>query len=191
MAHWTVTERTGVWRDWAMVHAGNERSADQIRHASLAVPGVQFPTSPAWSGIARLRYGIACGVLLRRFAWPCVMAAALATASPVASGADQAAATAARSEVEALLSSLETGDCRFRRNGTWHTGAEARAHLTRKWKELDRRQLAGSTEAFIEHGASSSMMSGEHYLVQCGSAAAQLSRTWLMARLGALRGQRP
>ena len=38
----------------------------------------------------------------------------------------------AREEVMTLLSRLEGSKCQFNRNGTWYSGAEAKAHLVQK-----------------------------------------------------------
>ncbi|MBL8470537.1 MAG: DUF5329 family protein [Rhodocyclaceae bacterium] len=104
-------------------------------------------------------------------------------------GAAHAAATApaVRSEIEALMAVLRTSDCRFNRNGSWHDGAAASAHLLGKLDYLERRGQVESTERFIELAASASSASGKAYAVQCGGAPAQPSRDWLLAQLRALR----
>ncbi|HET7843855.1 MAG TPA: DUF5329 domain-containing protein [Xanthomonadales bacterium] len=88
-------------------------------------------------------------------------------------------------EVNALLGELRASACRFNRNGTWYGGADASQHLAKKYDYL--RSRLASTEQFIEKGASTSSMSGKHYLVQCGDAKAVTSREWLTAELEALR----
>jgi hypothetical protein len=93
-----------------------------------------------------------------------------------------------QAEVAALLDSLEASGCRFLRNGSWHSGADARAHLWRKWQHMQSRHWQGSTEAFIEQGASRSSTTGQEYRVQCGDAAPQASQAWLLSRLRVLRG---
>lgn len=92
-----------------------------------------------------------------------------------------------RGEVELLLSRLAASGCQFRRNGSWHTAAEAQAHLRRKLDYLVDRGALASAEQFIERAASRSSMSGQAYQVRCGSLAPVASGDWLRAELRALR----
>jgi hypothetical protein len=95
-----------------------------------------------------------------------------------------------QAEIASLLSRLETSDCRFNRNGTWHSGMEAKAHLLTKLHYLENRTTLTSTEQFIEHAASKSSVSGKPYLVKCGDTSAQPSALWLTTQLQALRAAR-
>ena len=95
--------------------------------------------------------------------------------------------TAARAEIEALLSRLEGSGCQFKRNGTWHGAEEARAHLERKLDYLEKRGAVASTEQFIERAATRSSTSGQVYWVRCGSHPPQPSGEWLASELQALR----
>lgn len=108
----------------------------------------------------------------------CVVGAA-AIAAPVS--------PAARTEIDQLMSKLEASGCEFNRNGTWHTGTEAKAHLLRKLKYLEDRGLVQSTEQFIELAASSSSTTGNPYLVRCSEGVPVQSATWLLSRLQAIR----
>jgi len=94
---------------------------------------------------------------------------------------------AARAEVDALLARLQSSGCEFNRNGSWHAGAEAKAHLLKKLDVLERKDLVQTTEQFIERGASSSSMSGKAYLVRCAGKAPVESAQWLKAELQRLR----
>ncbi len=94
---------------------------------------------------------------------------------------------AARAEIDALLSRLEASNCTFNRNGTWYSPAEASAHLLRKLKYLDDKGAVQSAEQFIELAASRSSVTGQPYLVKCGSVAPIRSRAWLLAQLHVLR----
>ena len=94
---------------------------------------------------------------------------------------------AARSEIEILLSRLAASGCEFKRNGSWHTAAEAQAHLHRKLEYLVDKGAVASTEQFIERAASRSSISGRAYLVRCGSQAPVASGAWLRAELQAMR----
>lgn len=98
-----------------------------------------------------------------------------------------AAAPAARAEIDALLGRLLSSDCQFFRNGSWHTASEAKAHLLRKLEYLEGRDAVKSTEQFIRLGASSSSTSGKPYLVKCGASAPMESEAWLSNELQSLR----
>lgn len=97
---------------------------------------------------------------------------------------------AARAEVDALLTRLQASGCEFNRNGSWHAGADAKAHLLKKLDYLEGKGLVSTAEQFIEQGASSSSMSGKPYLVRCAGKAPVESRQWLKAELQAVRSSR-
>ncbi len=46
---------------------------------------------------------------------------------------------AARADVDALLTRLQSSGCEFNRNGSWYSGAEAKAHLLKKLDYLEAR----------------------------------------------------
>jgi hypothetical protein len=82
-------------------------------------------------------------------------------------------------------------DCQFNRNGTWHQGPAARAHLKKKYDYLAKRNLVPNAEAFIERAATSSSMSGTAYQVRCGNGAATASAPWLTTELRRYRAGGP
>lgn len=92
-----------------------------------------------------------------------------------------------RTEIDLLLGRLQASGCEFNRNGAWYSGAEARDHLLRKLEYLEGKTTIQSTEQFIEVAATKSSISGEPYLVRCGSAAPVESRVWLTGQLGIIR----
>lgn len=94
---------------------------------------------------------------------------------------------AVRAEIDALLRALQSSGCQFNRNGSWYSGAEAQAFLTKKLEHLERKSLVKSSEDFISLGASTSSSSGKTYLVRCGSAQPVESRTWLGEQLSVQR----
>jgi Family of unknown function (DUF5329) len=94
---------------------------------------------------------------------------------------------ASRAEIDALLSRLEASSCTFIRNGTRYPATEAKSHLLRKLKYLEDKDAVHSAEQFIELAASSSSMTGQPYMVQCGSDASVQSGTWLLSQLRDLR----
>lgn len=104
----------------------------------------------------------------------------------VAAGAAPLSPTV-RTEIDGLLSKLETSGCEFNRNGTWYSAAEAKSHLLRKLKYLEDKGMVRSTEQFIELAATSSSMSGEPYRVRCGNGAPVQSRMWLLSQVQAMR----
>jgi hypothetical protein len=97
-------------------------------------------------------------------------------------------APAVRTEIDALLTALQTSGCEFNRNGSWYTAAEARDHLLRKLEYLEGKDAVRSAEQFIALGATTSSSSGQPYRVRCGDAPPVQSQQWLSARLRALRG---
>lgn len=105
--------------------------------------------------------------------------------SPLLAAAPLSPAT--RAEIEYLLSSLQTSACEFNRNDSWHTASEAKTHLLKKLDYLEGKGLVQTTEQFIELGASKSSISGQPYLVKCGTTAVVDSKSWLSAQLKAIR----
>lgn len=94
---------------------------------------------------------------------------------------------ATRTEVVQLMAAVEKSGCKFSRNGSWYSGAEARAHLQKKFDYLDRKDMLTTTESFIEKGASTSSMSGKPYEMQCAGSKQITSAEWLTAELKRVR----
>lgn len=94
-----------------------------------------------------------------------------------------AAAAPMQQEVEELLQAIERSGCEFYRNGSWHSGAETRRHLARKYEEVRRTQTLTSAEDFIDGVATRSSASGLLYRVRCPGAAELPSGQWLHALL--------
>lgn len=92
-----------------------------------------------------------------------------------------------KDEISHLFSYLETSGCEFYRNGSWHTGKDAAAHLKKKYKYLMDRKLISSPESFIERAATKSSLSGKAYEVRCGDANPMESGPWFNAELTRLR----
>lgn len=105
--------------------------------------------------------------------------AATAVAAPLA--------PAVQTEIDALLERLETSGCELNRNGTWYPASEAKPHLQRKLRYLEDRGMVQTAEQFIELAASGSSMSGQPYLVSCGTGAPVRSGTWLLSQLQSMR----
>lgn len=97
--------------------------------------------------------------------------------------AGAATPAATRTEVTQLMTAVEKSGCKFSRNGSWYGGAEARAHLQKKFDYLDKKDMLTTTESFIEKGASTSSMSGKPYEMQCPGTKQVTSAEWLGAEL--------
>lgn len=105
----------------------------------------------------------------------------------VALSAASPPAAPARAEIDTLLARLEASGCEFERNGSWHSGASARAHLLRKLDYLEGKGPIPSAERFVELAASASSSSGRPYRVRCGGGSPVESRRWLTGQLGDIR----
>ena len=92
-----------------------------------------------------------------------------------------------RAEINLLLDRLQNSGCQFNRNGTWGSGAQARAHLLRKLNHLEGEVTLKSTEQFIELAASTSSVSGKPYEVQCTGKGTMTSAEWLQKELVFIR----
>jgi hypothetical protein len=93
----------------------------------------------------------------------------------------------ARTEIDSLLHSLGNSKCQFYRNGSWHSGSETRAHLTKKYHYLLDKGLISSAEEFISAAATESSMTGEAYKVKCPTQEALPSSVWLKNELHRVR----
>lgn len=95
-----------------------------------------------------------------------------------------------QAEIDALLAALQRPGCEFQRNGHWHSGAEAQAHLQTKRDWLERRDAIRTAEDFIRLAGSQSSTSRRAYRVRCPGAEAMDSAPWLHQRLDELRARR-
>jgi hypothetical protein len=109
--------------------------------------------------------------------------AVLLTASPV-SVAD--VPESQRAEVDYLIRSLKTSECRMIRNGRLYDGEEAAAHVQHKYDYY--REKISSTRQFIELAATKSTMSGKVYMVECAGENPVPSADWLQEKLRIYRG---
>jgi hypothetical protein len=122
--------------------------------------------------------------IMKRFLWTMATAAAMFSATHAV--AEPVTASTQR-EVTQLLDFVAQSDCQFNRNGTWHDGRAARAHLQEKYDYLNHRGKIPNAESFIELAASKSSMSGKAYQVRCGNGPAMPSGSWLSNELKRLR----
>jgi hypothetical protein len=108
-----------------------------------------------------------------------VLAAAPAHAAELSSSA--------KTEIDALLNSLGTSKCQFYRNGSWHSGSEARDHLQMKLEYLVEKGLITNSKEFIEEAGTKSSISGQPYKVRCPNQKEQPSAVWLGSELRKIR----
>ena len=97
----------------------------------------------------------------------------------------------AKAEIQHLLDYLGKSGCQFFRNGSWHSSADARDHVQKKYAALLDRGMVKSTEDFIARAASESSVSGEAYQVRCAGSGAVTTAKWLEAELARYRKLRP
>ena len=95
--------------------------------------------------------------------------------------------SSARTEIDALLNTLETSACQFYRNGSWHSGSEAKDHLQMKLEYLVAKGRITDSEAFIEEAATKSSISGQPYTVRCPNQTEEPSAVWLGSELRKIR----
>lgn len=86
-----------------------------------------------------------------------------------------------RHEVDYLLDFVKNTSCQINRNGQYHDGKKALAHIQKKYDYF--RDKIGTTEQFIEYSATKSTISGKSYLVKCGNQRPQETRNWLLDEL--------
>ncbi|MEO6665873.1 MAG: DUF5329 family protein [Nitrospiria bacterium] len=110
-----------------------------------------------------------------------LLAGALAQAAELSS--------AAGTEIASLLNTLVASECQFYRNGSWHTGAEAKEHLQMKLESYAKKGVITSSEEFIARAATRSSLSGQLYKVRCPNHEEEPSAVWLRRELNHLREQ--
>jgi Family of unknown function (DUF5329) len=97
--------------------------------------------------------------------------------------AQAAEPVATKVEIAHLFSILETSNCQFNRNGSWHDAKEASAHLSTKYKYLQNLNLVPSAEKFIDRAATESSFSNKAYQIKCADNVVQPSGPWFTAAL--------
>ncbi|MEH6584910.1 MAG: DUF5329 domain-containing protein [Halioglobus sp.] len=100
----------------------------------------------------------------------------LATLFSIALSSSAWAADQTDTEVQYLLSYVQSSGCTFHRNGSDHESADAADHLRLKYKRGGK--YASTADQFIDRLASESSWSGDKYTVTCDGKT-QLSSQWL------------
>ncbi len=90
-------------------------------------------------------------------------------------------------EIDGLMAELRSGQCRFQRNGSWHTLDEAQKVLAYKLQKIEEKATLARTEDFIDQAATRSSTSGQPYQVQCDQGPVQPAGAWLHAALKRVR----
>jgi hypothetical protein len=116
-----------------------------------------------------------------------ILVATMLMISRVAFAEGPSAATSR--EIDQLFAALQGSGCDFSRNGSWYDAQKATEHLHRKYDYLLRKGLVTTTESFIERAATESSLSGKPYLVRCGGAQPEPSKSWFNDKLKDLRAR--
>ncbi|TGM03103.1 hypothetical protein EHQ76_10425 [Leptospira barantonii] len=85
-----------------------------------------------------------------------------------------------RNDLNLLMGTLESCQCKFIRNGSEHDPKEAREHMERKLNAADGK--IQTIPDFIEHIGSKSSMSGKPYHVKFADGKTKESGVWLKER---------
>ena len=84
-------------------------------------------------------------------------------------------------EIDHLLDFVGKTNCKYVRNGSSHTGPEAKGHINKKYAYY--KDQIHSAEDFIKYSATKSEMSGRKYKVLCPGKSTQDSNEWLLNEL--------
>ena len=95
--------------------------------------------------------------------------------------------SSAKTEIDSLLNRLGASNCQFYRNGSWHSGSEARDHLQMKLEYLVEKGRITDSETFTEEAGTKSSMSGQPYKVRCPNQKEEPSAVWLGSELRKIR----
>ncbi|MDQ6962646.1 MAG: DUF5329 family protein [Mariprofundaceae bacterium] len=86
-----------------------------------------------------------------------------------------------KQEIDHLLDFVANTTCLYERNGTQHTGTEAKKHIMKKYNYYQ--DDIKTAEDFIAYSATKSMLSGKKYKIHCANKAEETSHAWLMQEL--------
>jgi dTDP-4-dehydrorhamnose reductase len=114
---------------------------------------------------------------------PAVAAAESAAGTPKTAAVEDVATV-----VDYLLQKIADSGLTFIRNGSEHTAAEAAAHIRDKY-EHDQAEIT-TPEDFIAKAATSSVLTGQPYLVKTQDGQTRPAADWLRERLADYRAQR-
>ena len=90
-------------------------------------------------------------------------------------------------EIDHLIKSIRNSDCAFIRNGKAHSSAVAIEHILKKYEHF--KDKIKTSEDFIDHCASKSLLSNRPYQISCPGQAVVDSKTWFRKELKRYRSQ--
>ncbi|WP_415408036.1 DUF5329 family protein [Sulfurovum sp. CS9] len=90
-----------------------------------------------------------------------------------------------KTEIAHLLEYVKTTECKYIRNGTFHSGPEAVSHIKKKYDYF--KNDISSAEDFIRLSATKSTMSGSKYYIKCAGSLKVESGQWLLEELDRYR----
>ncbi len=88
-------------------------------------------------------------------------------------------------EIEYLLTSVGSSNCKFIRNGTQHPASDAESHLRMKYGKAHRH--IDNADEFINKLASESSWTHKPYTLACPEEEIQSTKIWLLERLAEYR----
>lgn len=123
-------------------------------------------------------------MLLHRITHPATVAAwSVALGCMLAPASGIAQAQPAQIEVEHLITFVAVSNCDFYRNGSWHTAAEAQAHLREKFAIVFPGNQSPKAEEFIAKVATKSAFTGVPYQIRCAGEKPMAVSDWLLGEL--------
>jgi len=90
-----------------------------------------------------------------------------------------------RQEIDHLLNFVANTDCQYDRNGSIHSGPEARDHINKKYQYY--RKKVETAEDFVKYSATKSKISGRKYKIRCAGTEEKNASDWLLEELQAFR----
>jgi hypothetical protein len=88
-------------------------------------------------------------------------------------------------EIDHLLGFVASSECEYDRNGTVHSGPEARDHINMKYEYYKKK--VKTAEDFVKYSATKSKLSGRHYKIRCPEREVMDASEWLLNELQAYR----
>jgi hypothetical protein len=93
----------------------------------------------------------------------------------------------AHEEITHLLKYIRVSDCKFDRNGSFHSAIDGYDHVLKKYEHFRKKRRIKTAEDFIEYAATKSLMSGKMYHVELADGSRVLLKDWLSEELVRLR----
>ena len=92
-----------------------------------------------------------------------------------------------QAEIAHLLNYVKTTQCKYIRNGSEHSGADAASHIKKKYDYF--KDDIKTAEDFIRLSATKSTMTGSKYYIQCPNSPKVESGKWLLSELKRFRAK--